>query len=66
MEEDMGLLAAAIVVVLFVSYIVIKNIRESAVRGEAPDISNPSSAPDSIGEEGKDTDDDGDGGDSGD
>jgi hypothetical protein len=62
----MGLLAATVIVILFVSYIVIKNIRQSVVRGEAPDISNPSSAPDSIGGEGKDTDDDGDGGDSGD
>ncbi len=63
----MGLLTAAVVVILFLSYTVIKNLRQSAQRGEAPDISNPSSAPDSIGE-GNDADDDGDGdsGDSGD
>ncbi|MCM3123811.1 MULTISPECIES: hypothetical protein [unclassified Mesobacillus] len=64
----MGLLTAAVVVILFLSYTVIKNLRQSAQRGEAPDISNPSSAPDSIGGEGRDSDDDGDGdgGDSGD
>ncbi|CAM3833896.1 hypothetical protein [Mesobacillus thioparans] len=63
----MGLLTAAVVVILFLSYTVIKNLRQSAQRGEAPDISNPSSAPDSIGEEGNDADDgDGDSGDSGD
>jgi hypothetical protein len=64
----MGLLTAAVVVILFLSYTVIKNMRQSAHRGEAPDISNPSSAPDSIGGEGRDSDDDGDGdgGDNGD
>lgn len=64
----MGLLTAAVVVILFLSYTVIKNLRQSAQRGEAPDISNPSSAPDSIGGEGRDADEDGggDGGDSGD
>ena len=62
----MSLLTAAVVVILFLSYIVIKNLRQSAQRGEAPDISNPSSAPDSIGEEGRDSgnDGEGDGGDS--
>ncbi|WP_226679095.1 hypothetical protein [Mesobacillus jeotgali] len=62
----MGLLAAAVVIVLFISYIIIKNMRQSTQRGDAPDINNPSSAPDNIGREGNDSDDDGDGGDSGD
>lgn len=57
----MGLLAAAVVVILFISYIIIKNMRQSTQRGEAPDINNPSSAPDSIGKEGNHSDDDGDG-----
>jgi hypothetical protein len=61
----MELLIAAVVVILFFSYIIIKNMQKSTQRGDAPDISNPSSAPDSIGKEGNDSDDDGDG-DSGD
>jgi hypothetical protein len=62
----MELLAEAVVVILFISYIIIKNMRQSSQKGDAPDISNPSSAPDSIGKEGNDLDDDGDGdGDSG-
>ncbi|WP_170169117.1 hypothetical protein [Mesobacillus subterraneus] len=53
----MGVLAAAVVVILFIFYIIIKNLRESSRRGDAPDISNPSSAPDSIGDKGDDADD---------
>lgn len=59
----MGFLAAAAVVILFISYIIIKNIRGSSARGDAPDISNPSSAPDGIGDKGNDSDEDGDSGD---
>lgn len=54
----MEFLVAAVVVLLFASFLVIKNARGSSDRGEGPDINKPKSAPDSIGDKG---DDDGDG-----
>ncbi|WP_423408442.1 hypothetical protein AABM38_22815 [Heyndrickxia sp. MSNUG] len=59
----MSFLIAAGVLVIFSSYMIIKNARGSANRSDGPDISDPSSAPDSIGDRGHDSDDgDGDAG----
>lgn len=59
----MEFLIAAAVIILFASFMIVKNARGSADRGEGPDMSNPSSAPDSIGDKGHDADDgDGDAG----
>lgn len=43
-------------IVLFAAYMIVKNARGSADRNEGPDISDPSSAPDSIGDKGDDGD----------
>jgi hypothetical protein len=56
----MGFLIAAAALIIIAAFMIIKNARGSADRGEGPDISNPSSAPDNIGDRG-DAADDGDG-----
>jgi len=56
----LSFLIAAGVLVIFASYMIIRNARGSADRSEGPDISDPSSAPDSIGDKGN-VSDDGDG-----
>jgi hypothetical protein len=58
----MEFLIGAAVLVLFAAYLIIKNARASADRSDGPDISDPSSAPDSIGDKG-DNSGDGDSGD---
>jgi hypothetical protein len=56
-------LVAAVVLFLLASFLIIRNARGSADRSKAPDISDPSSAPDSIGDKGNDAyDGDGDSG----
>ncbi|MCM3664688.1 hypothetical protein M3204_09750 [Mesobacillus subterraneus] len=58
----MEFLIVVAVIILFAAYMIIKNARGSAHRSDGPDISDPSSAPDSIGDKGNDSGD----GDSGD
>lgn len=53
----MSFLIAAALLIIFAAYMVIKNARTSADRGEGPDINDPSSAPDNIGDRGNDSDD---------
>ncbi len=55
----MEFLIVVAVIILFVAYMIIKNARGSADRSEGPDMSDPSSAPDSIGDKGDDGDGDG-------
>jgi hypothetical protein len=56
--NNMEVLIIVAVIILFAAYMIVKNSRSSADRSEGPDISDPASAPDSIGDKG----DDGDGG----
>ncbi|MGA9225919.1 MAG: hypothetical protein WB217_06200 [Mesobacillus sp.] len=48
-------LTAAALLLIIASFMVIKNARGSADRGESPDISNPTSAPDNIGDHDSDS-----------
>lgn len=50
----MEFLIVIAVIILFAAYMIVKNARGSADRSEGPDINDPSSAPDSIGEKGED------------
>lgn len=54
----MEFLIVIAVIILFAAYMIVKNARGSADRSEGPDISDPSSAPDSIGDKGEDGDGD--------
>lgn len=54
----MSFLLGGVAVLLIVAFFIIKNARGSVDRGKAPDISDPSSAPDSIGDKGNDGDGD--------
>jgi hypothetical protein len=54
----MEFLIVVAVIILFAAYMIVKNARSSADRSEGPDISDPSSAPDSIGDKGNDGDGD--------
>ena len=49
---DLSFLIAAAVLVIFASYMIVKNARGSADRSSGPDMSDPSSAPDNIGGKG--------------
>lgn len=46
----MNFLIAAVVLIIIAAFMIIKNARNSAERGEGPDISDPKSAPDNIGD----------------
>lgn len=54
----MEFLLAAAVLVLAAAYFITRNARGSADRSAGPDINDPSSAPDSIGDKGHASDDD--------
>ncbi|WP_079506436.1 hypothetical protein [Mesobacillus jeotgali] len=58
----MEILIGVVVIFLIVAFLIVKNTRNSSDRSEGPDISDPSSAPDNIGDKGDDSDGDGDGG----
>jgi hypothetical protein len=54
----MEVLIVVAVIILFAAYMIVKNARSSADRSKGPDISDPASAPDSIGGKGEDGDGD--------